>query len=91
MKAVSILSPGDSSQLIINQIKKPVAKSTELLIEVKATALNRTDLLTRANPSLNPPYPILGVEVSGVVVLNPGMDERFKTGTRVAGLVNQGG
>lgn len=91
MKAVSIVHPGDSSQLIIQQREKPVPKSNELLIEVKAAALNRTDLLTRSNTSLNAPYPILGVEVSGIVIENPGVNKRFKPGTRVAGLVNQGG
>ncbi len=91
MKAVSIVRPGDSSQLIIEQREKPIPKSTELLIEVRAAALNRTDLLTRANTLLKAPYPILGVEVSGIVVENPGTDKRFKPGTRVAGLVNQGG
>jgi tumor protein p53-inducible protein 3 len=91
MKAVSMIHPGDASQLVIQQRKKPVPKASELLIEVKATALNRTDLLTRANTSLSAPYPILGVEVSGVVVENPGKEEQFKLGTRVAGLVNHGG
>ena len=91
MKAVSILHPGDSSQLIIQQREKPVPKSNELLIEVKAAALNRTDLLTRANSLLSAPYPILGVEVSGIVIENPGIDKRFEPGTRIAGLVNQGG
>ena len=91
MKAVSIKHPGDASQLVIQQIKKPIPNPNELLIEVKATALNRTDLLTRANTSLSAPYPTLGVEISGVVVENPSKDERFKPGTRVAGLVNRGG
>lgn len=74
MKAVSMIHPGDASQLVVQQRKKPVPKPNELLIEVKAAALNRTDLLTRANATLSAPYPILGVEVSGVVVENPGKD-----------------
>lgn len=91
MKAVSVIQPGEADQLIIEQREKPVPTPSELLIEVKAAALNRTDLLTRANQSLTAPYPILGVEISGVVAENPGNDERYKIGTRVAGLVNQGG
>ncbi|WP_192987684.1 NAD(P)H-quinone oxidoreductase [Carnobacterium mobile] len=91
MKAVSIKQPGGVEQMEIQERDKPIPKVGELLVEVHAAALNRTDIVTRSNPSLAEPYPVLGVEIAGVVVENRGNGEKYKTGTRVAGLVNHGG
>ncbi|ALV22510.1 MAG: NAD(P)H-quinone oxidoreductase [Carnobacterium sp.] len=91
MKAVSIKQPGEAEQMEIQERDKPIPKVGELLVEVRTAALNRTDIVTRSNPNLSEPYPILGVEIAGVVVENRGNGEKYKTGTRVAGLVNQGG
>lgn len=91
MKAVSIKQPGGVEQMEIQERDKPILKVGELLVEVHAAALNRTDIVTRSNPSLAEPYPVLGVEIAGVVVENRGNGEKYKTGTRVAGLVNHGG
>ena len=91
MKAVSIKQPGGVEQMEIQERDKPIPKVGELLVEVHAAALNRTDIVTRSNPSLAEPYPVLGVEIAGVVVENHGNGEKYKTGTRVAGLVNHGG
>ncbi|WP_313467109.1 NAD(P)H-quinone oxidoreductase [Carnobacterium sp.] len=91
MKAVSIKQPGGVEQMEIQERDKPIPKVGELLVEVHAAALNRTDIVTRSNPNLAEPYPILGVEIAGVVVENRGNGEKYKTGTRVAGLVNHGG
>lgn len=91
MKAVSIKQPGGVEQMEIQERDKPIPKVGELLVEVHAAALNRTDIVTRSNPNLAEPYPVLGVEIAGVVVGNRGNGEKYKTGTRVAGLVNHGG
>lgn len=91
MKAVSIKQPGGVEQMEIQERDKPIPKVGELLVEVHAAALNRTDIVTRSNPSLAEPYPVLGVEIAGVVVENRGNGEKYKTVTRVAGLVNHGG
>lgn len=91
MKAVSIKQPGGVEQMEIQERDKPIPKVGELLVEVHAAALNRTDIVTRSNPNLAEPYPVLGVEIAGVVVENRGNGEKYKTGTRVAGLVNHGG
>lgn len=91
MRAWTVNEPGSREQLIIENRDIPVPKEGELLIKVKAASINRTDTLTRQNPSLSKPYPILGVEVSGIVIENRSSDSRFKPGSKVAGLVNHGG
>lgn len=91
MKAWSFRKPGSRENLQIKEIEKPVPIEGELLIEVKAAGINRTDVLTRQNTSLNEPYPVLGVEVSGVVKENRSTDPKLNAGTRVCGLVNHGG
>lgn len=92
MRAVSIKKPGNSEQLEIREHTMPKIKEGDLLVHVKASAINRTDIMTRENKQLAEPYPILGVEVAGVVVENSrSSDNRLAPGTRVAGLVNHGG
>lgn len=87
----TINQPGGREQLLRKEKKQPSPKEGEILIEVKAAGVNRTDILTRENKSLSEPYPILGVEVSGVVVENNSERTDLTIGTRVAGLVNRGG
>ncbi|GAB2488211.1 NAD(P)H-quinone oxidoreductase [Alkalibacterium psychrotolerans] len=91
MKAWTISEPGGREVLVKKEFPEPMAQKGELLIQVKAAGINRTDTLTRQNTSLSSPYPILGVEVSGVVVANHSSDWTLEVGTRVAGLVNHGG
>ena len=91
MKAISIKKPGGSEQLEIQERPVPSLEEGELLIKVQASAINRTDTLTRENKQLPEPYPILGVEVAGIVVDSNLADEKIAIGTRVAGLVNHGG
>ncbi|SFH75919.1 NAD(P)H-quinone oxidoreductase [Pisciglobus halotolerans] len=90
MKAITIKKPGSAEALTLVEREKPVAKKGELLIRVKASAVNRTDTLKRQDPTLSEPYPILGVEAAGVVEENHSEDPSLAPGTRVAGIVNQG-
>lgn len=90
MKAVSIKKPGNAAELIIEDREKPTAQNGELLVKVKATAINRTDIMKRENQQLQRPYPILGVEMAGVVEENNSLNKDFESGTRVASLVNEG-
>lgn len=91
MKAWTLTEPGGREVLVQREFPEPMAQKGEVLIQVKAAGINRTDTLTRQNTSLSSPYPILGVEVSGVVVANHSSDWTLDVGTRVAGLVNHGG
>ena len=49
------------------EVPTPQPKVGELLIEVHAAALNRTDIVTREGKSGYAVNPILGVEVAGIV------------------------
>lgn len=90
MKAIIVKQPGGADQLVISDKPKPTPKEDELLIKVKAAAINRTDIVTRESESRYLDAPILGVEVAGVVE-ESGTDAQIKPGTHVMGLVNGGG
>jgi tumor protein p53-inducible protein 3 len=93
MKAVVVKSPGTPEQLLIEDVPRPVTGSEELLVKVKATALNRADLLQRQGRYPPPPgsTDILGLEMSGVVE-EVGKDcTGWKTGDEVFGLLPGGG
>ena len=90
MKAWTIKAPGGIEQLELVERAIPIPTEAEILIKVEATAINRTDIITRERKDLRAPYPILGVEVSGIVVQESAKHPNLTKGTRVAGLVNQG-
>lgn len=90
MKAISVKEPGGAKQLQMVEKEKPTAQANELLIKVKTAAVNRTDIINRQSKSGYLNYPILGVEVAGVVETAP-KDSVFPKGTRVMGLINGGG
>ncbi|MFJ8243870.1 NAD(P)H-quinone oxidoreductase [Peribacillus asahii] len=90
MKAVTVKQPGGSEQLQIVEYEKPTHKDGELLIKVKAAAVNRTDIVNRQSSSGYLKNPILGIEVAGIVE-SADADAKIPVGTRVMGLVNGGG
>lgn len=90
MKAIVVKQPGPAKMLALKQQPKPVPKAHELLIKVKATAVNRTDIINRRSQSGYLKHPILGVEVAGIVEeTEPGSN--IEVGMRVMGIVNGGG
>lgn len=90
MKAVIVNQPGSAEQLQTQDFEKPKLQPGEILIHVKAAAINRTDILSREGKAGYMSNPILGIEVSGEVVeAAPGVT--LTAGTRVMGLVNGGG
>ena len=93
MKAVILNKPGGADQLRIGEYKKPVCGEEEILVKVKATALNRADILQREGkypPPLNA-SPILGLEMSGIVEEVGSKVFRWKKGDKVFGLLPGGG
>ncbi|MCM3763830.1 NAD(P)H-quinone oxidoreductase [Neobacillus niacini] len=90
MKAITVKQPGGAEQLQVGEHEKPIPKDGELLIKVKAAAVNRTDIVTRKSSSSYLTNPILGVEVAGIVE-KAGAGAKTAVGTRVMGLVNGGG
>ncbi|GGF86684.1 NAD(P)H-quinone oxidoreductase [Paenibacillus abyssi] len=91
MKAV--LVDEKTKQLYIGNAADPEMSEGELLVSVKATALNRADLLQKRG--LYPPpqgaSPILGLEMSGVVEKVGSKVEAWKAGDRVFALLPGGG
>ncbi len=90
MKAITVKQPGGADQLQITEHAKPDPKDGEILIKVKASAVNRTDIINRENGLGYLDNPILGVEVAGIVE-KVGTGSEIEVGTRVMGLVNGGG
>lgn len=91
MKAV--LVDEKRKKLVIGECQTPVPKKNEVLLQVKATALNRADLLQKRGLYPPPPgaSPILGLEASGVVVKCGADVKRWKEGDRVFALLAGGG
>jgi NADPH:quinone reductase-like Zn-dependent oxidoreductase len=83
MKAAIMYEPGGPEVLKIEQRPIPVPQRGEVLIEVKAFGLNRSELFTRQGLSPNVKFPrILGIEAVGRVAEAPGNE--FRQGEIVA-------
>src|SRR5258706_14683140 len=93
MRAIVFDHFGDESVLRIGEVEPPVMSSDELRIRVRATAVNRADLLEREGHYPPPPgaSPILGMECAGEVI-EIGVDVRGWTrGERAMALLAGGG
>jgi len=93
MKAIVVRSAGGPEVLELREVPDPVPADGEVVIEVRATALNRADLLQRRG--VYPPPPgassVLGLECAGVVAeLGPGVSSAC-VGDRVMALLPGGG
>ncbi|MBA2652481.1 MAG: NAD(P)H-quinone oxidoreductase [Tatlockia sp.] len=93
MRYISINNPGPDSRLFIAETETPICGKEQLLVRVKATAVNRADLMQRQGKYPSPPgeSTILGLEVAGDVVAIGEKVKDFKVGDRVYGLVAGGG
>jgi tumor protein p53-inducible protein 3 len=91
MKAV--LVEENTTRLYIGEAEDPIPLEDELLITVKATALNRADLMQKKG--LYPPpagaSPILGLEMAGVVERTGKNVRGWRPGDRVCALLLGGG
>ena len=94
MRAIVITKPGDPGVLQIKNLPDPVPGPEDLLVDVRATALNRADLAQRRGGYAAPPdspADIPGLEFSGVVARAGAKVIAFKPGDRVFGLLGGGG
>ena len=93
MKAVQIVNPGASSKLKIGDVETPQPAEHQILVKVKATALNRADLLQRMGkyPPPEGSSAIMGLEMAGVVEKIGKGVSRWKKGDAVFGLLPGGG
>lgn len=85
MKAVRFHEHGGPEVLRYEEAPEPLIREDEVLIQVKACALNHLDLWLREGVrgwTLNFPH-ILGSDISGVVVRAGSLAGRFKSGDRV--------
>lgn len=94
MKAVLVSEPGGPEKLELVDLPDSAPGPTEVAIEIRATALNRADLLQRRG--LYPPPPgttnILGLECAGVVSeLGSACSGSVRVGERVMVLLGGGG
>lgn len=87
----AILIAADKS-LVWSEVADPVRKDGEVIIDIRAAALNRADLLQREGNYPPPPgWPEwMGLEVAGVVA-EAGAGSRWKVGDRVCALLGGGG
>ena len=93
MRAIVFDQFGDESTLRIGDVESPTLASDDLRIRVRATAVNRADLLQREGHYPPPPgaSPILGLECAGEVI-ETGADVRgWKVGDRAMALLAGGG
>ncbi len=90
MRAVLIQEPGGPEVLRLGEVSDPAPSPGEILVRVRATALNRADLLQRQG--LYPPPPgthprIPGLEFAGYVETAGAAVTQFQPGQRVMGLL----
>ncbi len=93
MRAIALSQYGGPEVLSIVDVPDPVPGPGQVLVRVRATSLNRADLLQRMGhypePDPKPAHEILGLDVAGEVVQAP--SGAFQAGDRVMALVAGGG
>src|SRR6059058_4263057 len=93
MQAVWISTYGGPEVLEIRSVGKPLINNDHVLVRVRASSLNRADLLQRQGKYPPPPgFPaeIPGMEFSGEVAEAGSSIRRWKPGQRVFGLIGGG-
>jgi tumor protein p53-inducible protein 3 len=93
MKAIVVTAPGGPETLLFADVPDPVLRPGTALLRVRATALNRADLLQRRGlyPAPRGETDILGLECSGeVLAVGEGVSS-VKVGGRVMALLPGGG
>lgn len=94
MRAAVITEPGGPEVLKVIEVEDPVPGPDDVLVDVKATALNRADTLQRQGGYPSPPgspSDIPGLEFAGVVLEVGERVIGMAVGDRVFGLLGGGG
>jgi putative PIG3 family NAD(P)H quinone oxidoreductase len=93
MRAVVITRPGGPEVLEVQERPTPIPRAGEILVRVRASAVNRADLLQRQGLYPAPPgapTDIPGLEYAGdVAAVSPGVTQ-WKEGDRVFGITGGG-
>lgn len=93
LRYIHINNPGPESHLEIIEGPNPNYTETQILVNVRNTAINRADLM-QCQGKYPPPKgesDIPGLEIAGDVVAVGSMVSQFKPGDKVYGLVGSGG
>jgi NADPH:quinone reductase len=94
MRAVVLTDHGDPDVLTLTEVPTPEPGPEEVLVAVRATALNRADLLQRKGfyPEPGPPreHEIPGMELAGTVVEVGPRVSLWQAGDEVMGIVSGG-
>ena len=85
MKAIRIHAHGGVEQLRLDELEAPKLGPHQLLVEVKAAALNRLDIFVRTGIPGVPLPVIMGADAAGVVREIGSQVTEFKPGDRVLG------
>ena len=94
MRAAIITRPGGPEVLEVRDVARPEPGTGEVLVRIRASALNRADLLQREGRYPAPPgWPadIPGMEIAGEVAACGPVTSLWKVGDRVFGIVGGGG
>jgi NADPH2:quinone reductase len=93
MKALVCEAYGPIDTLVVKDIPSPVPGPKQLLIKVKAAAVNFPDaLMVQGLYQVKPPLPFTpGAEISGIVEAVGAEVMHYKAGDRVIAMVGQGG
>jgi NADPH2:quinone reductase len=93
MKAITLTDFGDADRLQYSEVAIPAPAEGQILIQVKATSVNRPDIIQRQGNYPAPPgdSEILGLEVAGIVESVGANTSVYKKGDRVFALVGGGG
>lgn len=94
MKAIILEEVGAAENLVIKDIKPPAVKEDEVLVRVKAIAINPVDYKVRANKDIlrriyGEQMPaVLGWDIAGIVETIGQNVTQFTAGDKVFGMVN---
>jgi NADPH:quinone reductase-like Zn-dependent oxidoreductase len=94
MRGVVIARPGGPEVLEVHERERPTPRANEILVRVRATALNRADLLQRQGRYPAPPGAVAdvpGLEFAGEVETLGTGASAWRPGDRVFGIIGGGG
>jgi tumor protein p53-inducible protein 3 len=93
LRAILVREPGGPEQLELGEHPQPQPGDDEMLVKVRAAALNRADILQRQGkyPPPSGASPLLGLDIAGVVERAGPRCADWKPGERVFGLLSGGG
>ncbi|NNJ83683.1 MAG: NAD(P)H-quinone oxidoreductase [Gammaproteobacteria bacterium] len=93
MRAIVFDEPGDESVLYTGEVESPAMGPNDIRIRMRATSVNRADLLQRQGMYPSPPgaSPLIGLEAAGEIIEMGNEVTGWKTGDRVMAILPGGG